>query len=194
MKTNPISYAGMLILVLFCNMLQAQNFGPFASAVWISSCSQNNHYNTSGTAPNLIGPAGLDFNNTNLGTYTQGSNSLKIYGAQVRTFKNPASSNVCGARMYYRVYLQSGTGGAFTVMNLPTLEDCTSPPSTFATGGPCNAGEQKWLQVLVDASANPPVDLTAFAPGNYVLEVYYEVTGSNSSTTLCDEISPENNG
>ena len=58
MKTNPISYAGIIILVLFCNILQAQNFGPYASAVFISNCSQSNFYNTTGTGADQIGPAG----------------------------------------------------------------------------------------------------------------------------------------
>jgi hypothetical protein len=54
--------------------------------------------------------------------------------------------------------------------------------STFPTGGPClNASDQKW------SKENYAIDLTTFPAGNYVLEVFYSVPGSNSSTTGCSD-------
>ena len=142
MKYNPISLVGAILLVLFCNYTQAQSFGTVASAVWITDCNQSNFYNTSGSAVNLIGPAGNVFENTNLGAHTQNSGTLILRGAQVKTFKNPASSNVCNVRMFYRVYPQTGAGGVFNSIDLPFLEDCNVAGSTFPSGGPCAPGSQ----------------------------------------------------
>ena len=119
--TNPISYAGVFLLLLFCNYTQAQTFGTFASAVWLTDCNQSNFFNTSGTGPNLIGPAGNVFDNANLGAYTQNSATLILRGAEVKTFKTVGVANVCSVRMYYRVYLQSGTPGAFNSIDIPFL-------------------------------------------------------------------------
>ena len=189
MKSNPLSYAGAILIAFFCNFIQgnAQSFGPFASAVWVTDCNQSNFYNTSGNAVDLIGPVSNNFNNANLGIHTQNSSTLLLRGAQVKTFKNPLPANVCSARMFYRVYLQTGTPGAFTSFNLPFLEDCDVPSSQFPSGGPCQAGDQKWQRI--DAAIN----LTSNTPGNYVVEVYYEVSGSATTTTLCNEIVTLNN-
>lgn len=182
----------MLILTFFCNLLQAQNFGASVSAVYISNCNTDDFYNTTGS----VWPTG--FNGLNLGAYTQNSNTLILRGAQLRTFKNPASSNVCATpapRMYYRIYLASGAPGPFTSMDLPLLEACDVPSGNYPSGGSCVDGDQKWERVIPDGSTSPsPINLTAFSPGSYVLEVYYEISGSNSSTSLCDETVAINNG
>ncbi len=194
---NPISYAGMFLLALLLSVsAYAQNFGSFASAVWISDCNQSNFFNTTGTGQNLIGPAGNVFQGANLGVHTQNSGTLILRGGEVKTFKNPANSNVCGVRMYYRVYPQSGTPGAFSFIDLPFFENCDVPNSQFPGGGPCQAGDQKWQRVIPNGTTVPfaPVNLTNYAPGNYFVQVYYEVTGSNSSTSLCNETSLADNG
>ena len=194
MKSHPISLLGTILLVLFCNCTQAQTFGTFASAVWISDCNQSNFFNTSGSAINQIGPAGNVFDNANLGVHTRNSGTLILRGAQVKTFKDPIASNVCSVRMYYRVYLQSGAPGSFTSIDLPFLEDCSG--STFPSGGPCQPGDQKWQRIIPDGATVPyaPVNLTGYAPGNYVLEVYYDVSGSFTSTSLCNDLVTLNNG
>jgi len=123
MKQNSISLLGTILIALFCNCTQAQTFGTSASAVWITNCNQSNFFNTSGSAGNLIGPAANVFDGGNLGIYTQNSGTLIFRGAQVKTFKDPVSSNVCGVEIYYRVYLQSGVPGAFNSISLPLLEE-----------------------------------------------------------------------
>ncbi|HEY6506196.1 MAG TPA: hypothetical protein VIZ28_19605, partial [Chitinophagaceae bacterium] len=184
--THPASLVAAILLVFCCNYTQAQSFGIFASAVSISDCNQTSFFNTSGNAADLIGPSGNVFDNTNLGVYAQNSGTLMLRGAQVKTFKNPASSNVCSARMFYRVYLQSGVPGAFTSVNLPFIEDCGG--STFPSGGPCQAGDQKWQQI------SSVINLTTNPAGNYVLEVYYEASGSQTTTSLCNDLVTLNNG
>ncbi|MBO9684080.1 MAG: hypothetical protein J7502_15680, partial [Flavisolibacter sp.] len=105
---KPISLASVITLVVtlfFSSFAQAQSFGISASAVWISDCNQDNYFNTTGS----IGPAGNVFTNASLGTHTQNSHTLILRGGEVRTFKTVGSSNVCSARMYYRIYPQSGS-------------------------------------------------------------------------------------
>ncbi len=189
MKSNPLSVVGTILLVLFFNFVQGQSFGTFASAVWITDCNQSNFFNTSGIGPNLIGPVGNVFEGANLGVHTQNSGTLLLRGAEVKTFKNPASSNVCVVKMYYRIYPVSGTPGAFISFTLPILDNCNVGPNTFPSGGPCVAGDQKW-QSVIPSLAN----LTSFTPGNYILEVYYDVTGSFTSTSLCNDLVFLSNG
>jgi len=189
-RTLSILFA-LLFSALFSTIVQGQAIGITASAVWLNDCNQGDYFNTSG----LIGPAGNAFTNTNLGTYTQNSGTLILRGGEVRTFKTPGTSNVCSARMYYRIYLQSGIPGAFNIIDFPLADDCDIPGSQFPSGGSCAAGDQKWNRVIADGTIipYPPVNLTALAPGNYVLEVYYDIAGSSVSTTQCDEIVVLNN-
>jgi gliding motility-associated-like protein len=192
---NPISYAGIFLLTLLLSLTgKTQSIGSFASAVWLSDCNQSNFFNTTGSGGNLIGPAGNVFDNANLGVYTQNSGTLILRGAEIKTFRNPASSNVCSVRLNYRVYPQSGVPGAFTAIDIPFLENCTS--GAFPSGGPCNPGDQKWQRVIADGTTVPyaPVNLTSFPAGTYVLEVYYDIAGSNSTTNLCNETEFVNNG
>ncbi|MFN4286619.1 MAG: hypothetical protein ACK4E8_11735, partial [Lacibacter sp.] len=57
------------------------------------------------------------------------------------------------------------------------------------------AGDQKWQRVIPNNATNPaPINLTALSPGNYVLELYYEVIGSNSSPSGCGDVITLNNG
>ncbi len=181
LKTTTIP----LILAFLClffsiGNIQGQSFGTVSSAVWINNCNPGDFYNVTGGGANLIGPAGNVFTNTNLGVYTQNSGTLSLGGAEIRTTKE-AVANVCSARMYYRVYLQSSAPGAFTSINLSLADNCDVPSSQYPSGGACQAGEQKWNHILP-----VPVNLTTFAPGNYVLEVYYDVAGSHTTADLCD--------
>ena len=181
----------LVFTLIFCSAIQAQTFGPSASSVWITDCLQDNYFNTTGT----IGPVGNVFTNTDFGTHTRNSGTLILRGGEVRTFKTPGVANVCSVKMYYRIYPQSGVPGAFTSIDLPLVDNCDIPTSQFPSGGSCVDGDQKWKLIIPDGASSPsPVDLTAFAPGNYVLEVYYDVTGSSTSTSLCNETSTLNNG
>jgi len=175
---------------LVITVYQDCSFGSFASAVWLTNCQTGDFFNTVGSGSSIIGPAQNIFPNTDFGTYVANSNTFKLRGAEVKTFKS-ATANVCSARMNYRIYPASGTPGAFTVLNLPFFNDCVS--GSFPSGGPCNPGDQKWQEVLTDAES--PVDLTAFPAGDYVIEVFYEVTGDVNSTSQCDDtILINNNG
>ena len=170
-------------------------FGIFATAPWLVTCLNNtpnptitgSFFNTTGQGEDLIDRTEKkNFNDTFLGTYVQNSRRLILRGAEVKTFKNLSLSNVCSAKFYYRVVQSGGTAGAFTSIDLPFFSNCNTSNSQFEVGGgPCKTGDQKWQEVLNDNEA--PVDLTSFAPGTYTLQVYYEVTGDENSTTACDD-------
>ena len=185
----------ILFSALFCFCGQGQTFGTRASAVWLSDCNQSNFFNTSGSGTDVIGPVANSFSNNNFGTHTQNSGTLVLRGAELKTSKDPVA-NVCTARLHYRIYQQSTAPGAFTIIDLPLLSDCNMPAGTYNSGATCQAGDQQWNRVIPDGTITPysPVDLTTFAPGNYVLEVYYSITGSSTSTTDCDETIVLDNG
>ena len=194
---KPLTVLSCLVNIFFFSGISFGQFGTKASAVWISDCNQSNFFNTTGAPADLLGPAANVFTNTNLGVHTQNSGTLILRGAGVKTSK-PAGTNVCSARLNYRVYLQTGVPGAFNNIDLPLYSDCDIPSGQFpGGGGPCQPGDQVWQRVIPDGTISPyaPVDLTGYTPGNYVLEVYYDVSGSNSSTTGCsDQVVLDNGG
>jgi gliding motility-associated-like protein len=161
-------------------------FGGFATALFITNCLNSTFYNTSGSGQDLINPLGLGFNNTDLGTYIQNSNNLVLKGGEVKTFKN-ATTNVCGATLRYRVYLQSATPGAFNSIVLPFYDSCNTATNSFNSGGPCVATDQKWQNTLQN------INLTNNLPGDYFLEVFYDINGDNNSTSQCDDTVLVNN-
>ncbi len=197
MSHRTISFAFACLLAAFFSInIYGQSFGANASAVSMSDCNENSFYNTTSTGANIIAPADHVFAGTNLGAYTQNSGTLILRGAEVRTFQTPGVANVCNVRMYYRSYLATNTPGAFNIMEIPFLDDCDVPNSTYTSGGPCAEGDKKWRTVIADGETTPyaPVDLTSKTAGNYILEVYFEITGSTTSTTACDETVLLNNG
>lgn len=168
-------------------------FNSFATAVWIENCTNTatdgEFYNVTGIGTDLIAPSTNVFPGTDLGVYVQNSGSLIFRGAELKSFKT-ATSNVCSARLNYRIYQASTAPGAFTVLNLPFFDDCTA--GSFPTGGTCNTGDQKWQEVLNDTES--PLDLTNYPPGDYIIEVFFDLTGDNNSTTDCDDTILVNNG
>src|SRR6187399_39264 len=185
MKKPLALLLSFISFILFSTIAKGQSFGTIASAVWITNCNQSNFLNTSGNPANQFGPSAFD--NANLGVYTQNSNNLILRGAGVKTSKTPGA-NVCSVRMHYRVYLQSSAPGAFNDIDLPLYSNCDIPP--------CVPGHQVWQRVIADGTTTPysPVDLTSYAAGSYVLEVYYDVTGSNTSSSGCTDNLVLNNG
>ena len=169
-------------------------FNSFATAVWIQDCTNTatdgEFYNVTGIGTDLIGPSTNVFPSSDLGVYIQNSGNLILRGGELKSFKT-ATANVCSARLNYRIYEATATPGAFTVLNLPFFDDCVA--GNFASGGACNVGDQKWQEVLNNAES--PIDLTTYPAGNYVVEVYFDLTGDNNSTVDCDDtIFVNNNG
>ncbi len=191
------SFVFLFILFTFFSLqkLNAQSFGPYATAVWMKDCKTDNFFNVTNTRTpdNLIGPAANNFVGKHFGVHTQNSGTLVLRGAEVKTYKNVASSNVCGANLRYRIYQVSATPGSFSTIAMNFFENCDVGQSKFAvSGGPCGTGDQKWQKVIPDGSG--PINLTTYPPGNYVIEVYFDVSGSFTSTTACDDVTYANNG
>jgi gliding motility-associated-like protein len=183
---NPCATTTQIVVTVY----QDCSFGSYANAVWLTDCDTNNFFNTVGSGTSIIGPVENIFPNSDLGTYISNSSTLKLRGAEVKTFK-ATTANVCSATLFYRIYPVSGTAGTFNSINLPFFEDCTA--GTFPSGGPCTTGDQKWQEVLTDIEN--PVDLTAFPAGDYNLEVYYQLIGDVTSPTECDDtLLIDNNG
>ncbi len=100
---------------------------------------------------------------------------------------------MCGVTLYYRIYPSSSTPfGAFSPITLPLYENCSS--GSFPSGGPCGGNDQKW-QRPGNANPNPlaNIDLTTFSPDTYVLEIYYDITGSHVSNSTCESTVSVNN-
>jgi len=115
---------------------------------------------------------GTAFNNSNLGSF-QATGMFLLKGGQAKTWKNDPPDDITAARMFYRIYSQSGTPPAFTSLNLPWYSD--SLPN----------------QVWQDVSENISI-LTGLTPGNYYLEVYFEADYNTNGTPAGTHV--DNNG
>ncbi|MBI5914692.1 MAG: T9SS type A sorting domain-containing protein [Bacteroidetes bacterium] len=114
------------------------------------------------------------FHNHNFGSPT----SLNITKAKSTTWES-CDNNVMNARLYYRIYLQSGSPGAFTPYVLPQL--------TTVTNGPYRTETRE---------GNPNLNLLAgLNPGSYFIQIYFESdvdTDNNGTPNL--QIRKDNNG
>ena len=176
MKKN---YLFIITFLLNYCISYGQNFGQFASAIKIN----NSIYNTTGVAPHKINSdAGApDFDGASLGTFGANSTCAKITAGEIKTWKN-ASANVCGATLFWRVYTTGFPSGSFHPIPLTTVTDCDTATTIFNDGlGTCGNGDQKWKDYNLNENF-----ATGLAPGNYTLEIYYEYTGSNTSTSTCE--------
>jgi gliding motility-associated-like protein len=178
--------------------ISTQSVDIYASAAWVDDCTtvgDGKFFNTSGTGIDLISQEPGNTFQQNFGVHLQNSNTLILRGAEIKTFKNN-SSNVCSASMRYRFFSDGATPGAFSTMTIPFYSDCNTSQNEFLLGGgPCSAGQQKWQRVVADGTTSPysPINLTNLPPGNYTLQIFYELTGSNSSANQCNETFVYNN-
>ncbi|NHN28106.1 T9SS type B sorting domain-containing protein, partial [Flavobacterium jejuense] len=187
--TPDASFQCAEVVVIDVEVTASCTFNSYATAVFIESCETTpggDFYNVTGSGATSIGPLTNVFPNNDFGTFVQNSGNLVLRGAQLKSFKTSAS-NVCGATLYYRVY-ESGaaTLPGFTPMSLSLYDDCVV--NTFPTGGTCNPGDQKWQ----DLTANIP--LATNNPGDYIVEVYFELIGDNDDPSQCDDTIFVNNG
>jgi len=172
------------------------DFGGYATAVWMDDCTtpgDGKFYNTTGGGADLINQETGNTFIKDFGVHVQNSSTLILRGSEVKTYKN-GNTNVCGATMYYRFYLTNGTAGTFTSRNLSFFSNCNTAISEFSIGGgPCADGQQKW-QCVSQPGCDTPVNLTTVPPGDYTLEVYYDVRGDFNSTSQCDDTVVIDNG
>lgn len=167
---------------MFSQFVNGDKFGELASAVYLQKNGQNAFYNVTFASQYPAHTIGNQNFVQNIGTFQQGTASLVLLGAEIKTWKEPASANVCSARLNYVVY-PAGVRPAnpvFKTITLPKFTECIG--GVFpVNGGQCLVGrDQKWQL------ANANIDLTALCPGPYVLEIYFDFLGSNISSTGCE--------
>ncbi|MFN5416607.1 MAG: gliding motility-associated C-terminal domain-containing protein [Flavobacteriia bacterium] len=151
---------------------ETNGFGAFATATQINANGTDVIYNTTGGGADCINPdCSVLLNGTNFGSFDANSGDLVLTAAELKSFKTLGF--VCSASMSYRVYKSGDAPGAFNNINLPL--NCGCNAGTFADGfGPCSANDQKWNDFGLS------VDLTnGICEGNYVLEVFYSIVGSD---------------
>lgn len=190
MKTN------FKILILFITVsfyYRSQQFGHFASATYIQTCTNEKFYNNAveRADPDCINPdCDTIFDSKNFGAFFKNSNDLILRGGELKTFRG-VNSNVCGAKLYYTIYTVGNrpANPVFLEINLPHASNCDLGDFTFQDNfGPCIDRDQKW------GTQAQHIDLTTFNQGNYALEVYFEAFGSHNTTNQCDDTMQVING
>jgi hypothetical protein len=157
---------------------KAQTFGYFASAVLLGDSVSQNFYSTAPTSGvNAISTTN-NFNSF-LGSFPENPRALIIKGGEVKTWFNYFNSEgsavgVCSVTLYFTVYLQGQRppNPSFTGISLGYFDSCDN--GAFPTGGPCSLGDKKWQ------TTGGTYSLSDYAPGNYVVEVYYDIAGTSS--------------
>ncbi len=170
--------------------VQTQAFGSYASAVYLKDSTYTGFFNTADTAGTqaISQNPYINFDTSgSLGSFPENSGSLILGGGGMKTYKNLVA-NVCLPIMYYTVYTtgERPESPVFTPITYNFYANCSG--GVFPDNSPCMLGDQQWQNI-----ANI-TDLTAYTPGNYTLEFYYEVPGSDTSLTDCSESSYDNNG
>lgn len=92
----------------------------------------------------------------NLGTFTQGVDTLTLGGGSMLTFKN-SGSDVTGATLEYQIFPSAGSPGGFTAVNFGFNQDNVAG----------NTGDQRWATEGLTTNL-----LASLAPGTYTLDVY----------------------
>ena len=177
----------LLICLLYNIFSFGQNFGSFATGIKV----KNTIYNTTASGSgNQINPnlGAQFFDGANLGTFGQNSTCAKITGAEVKTFKN-TNANVCGVKLNWRVYPVGAPSGGYNMIDLATVSDCNLAANTFNDGfGPCSLNDQKWKDYGLDVDFT-----TGLSTGDYVLDIFYVLNGSNFNPIGCLEFEFVNN-
>ena len=222
-----IKYRYRIVVPLFIfllypldNLLSAQNFYSYASAVWIEKGGSGTFYNTyssSTTTSNHTYTAQENAINGYSGVWTsflfQGydfgaslcySSKLLFRGCEVKTYKKNVG-NVCSVDVYYVVYPKGSRPSTpvFSSSSISWFNNCDLSIYLFPDSpghGPCNEtpNYQKWQSGASGGSGhlttNLVEDLTQRNEGQYTLELYYKLSGSNTSTTGCSDLTYDNNG
>ena len=164
------------------------DFGIAASAVYLDINGTSSFYNTQ--RPSTQIPISSFNLNTQLGVFGYNSGNLRLIGAELRTIKN-SIGNICGGNLYYAVYPldQRPVAPNFTAISLGVSCSCNGTSYNSCGGGSCGSVNEQKLQNL-----SKSVDLTTLEAGDYTLEIYYEISGDNSTGGCSVQHVDNNNG
>jgi PKD repeat protein len=159
-----------LVVLAFSTSFQAFSAWDFFQTYIIVDRGSGNEfyagsYNADGAAQHV---------NRYYGNFQAGS-TFVLNGAELKTYKN-GNSNVCGGTLWYRVYRNCDTPGAFSSINI-------------AYNGELGGGDQRWQT----SNANINI-LTGLQPGHYALEVYWQADGNENNPSGCGEPKYDGNG
>lgn len=112
------------------------------------------------------------FNGTDLGLLY----SMNLRGGKVQTFKN-SGGNVCSAQLFYRIYSQGSPSGSYTSFNI-----------SFSSNDGC-CGDQTW-----ETTSGSTDLLSSLTPGDYTIEIYYMITGEQTSGGCSQQVFQSNSG
>ena len=178
----------LLSLLLFLSFISSNaNFSIWGSAIYLNVNGTSGFYNTQKlTGPAAIGTAVFG---GNLGVFGYNAGTLKILGAEINTSKDNGS-NICSGILYYTVYQQGNrpVTTVFSPINLSMYCTCNGSSFLSCGGGACTGTSDQKLQ-----NESKSIDLTAYAVGDYTIEIFYQVNGDNDGTVNCDQQRFDNN-
>ncbi len=163
------------------------DFGIWASAIYLNVNGTSNFYNNQKSS--TLGNIGSGSFSGTLGVFGLNSGTLKIAGAEIRTFKE-TGSNLCGGSLFYTVYPLGNrpVSPVFSIITLSVFCNCNGTSFSSCGGGTCSSTSEQKLQ-----NVSKSVDLTTYDAGDYTLEVYYQVNGENSGSA-CSQNRVDNAG
>lgn len=191
-----------ILLAALASLPVFSQFDFYATAIYLSANGNTSFYNTT-TPGNDQTIGAITFHGASLGSFAQNSGALTVAGAEIKTFKS-ANGNVCSGTVFFTVYPvgQRPASPVYTSIGLGFYSNCADPacgsfPNAFPLakgGGCCNPLDQKWqFPGGGNGGGNDGnIDLTARAPGDYILEVYYQVTGQENGNG-CTQSKYDNN-
>ncbi|MBK7095418.1 MAG: T9SS type A sorting domain-containing protein [Saprospiraceae bacterium] len=175
----------LLFLMFLLPFILKASFGFFGSAVYLESNGSSAFYNCFGS--NI----GTQPFSGSLGPFVQNSGTLKLQGAEMKTWKD-GNGNVCIPVFNYRIYPTGSPNGNFIAVELPFFCNCSGGSFTCG-GGSCGGNDQKW-QKPGSTGSGLNIDLTTYTPGTYTMEVFYRVPGNQNGTSDCPDNVWDNNG
>jgi hypothetical protein len=115
-------------------------------------------YNVNPATPN-------PYQGANLGSsYDINNGQLILNGGSAGTTE-AGSRSISNVTLYYRVRSQGGSGGAFNFINLP------------------QSGNNSGARTFISSTANINLVSLVSTPGTYAVDVYYQASGTDNSTT-----------
>ena len=190
MKTSIYKQAFLLSILFFWVLFCKAQINIWGSAVYLHINGEETFYNTNNFLPPFaIGSSKFP---TSLGVFGRNSGNLKLVGAEINTSKT-SGYTICTAKLFYAIYKQGERPSqpSLSGFSLPFHCNCDGNSFSNCGGRACNSLTNQKFQ-----NVNQTIDLTGLVPGNYSVEIYYQISGgeenSNCSLLITDDRSGQN--